>query len=55
MAPTRASVVLQFAPRLFDSEGNLHQPELFNTAATNLLNDLSWWAHALRVARAASA
>ncbi len=55
MAPTRASVVLQFAPRLFDSEGNLHQPDLFNTAATNLLNDLSWWAHALRVARAASA
>jgi len=55
MAPTRASVVFQFAPRLFDAEGRLQNPDLFNTGATNLLNDLAWWAKALRQARAATA
>ena len=55
MVPTRASVVIQFAPRVFDAEGNLQNPDLLNTSATALLDDLSWWAHALRVARAATA
>jgi NAD(P)H-dependent FMN reductase len=55
MAPIRPSVVLQLAPRLFDAEGNLHDPTLLNTNSTMLLDDLAWWAHALRQARAASA
>ena len=55
MAPIRASVAMQFAQRLFDAEGTLQNPDLFNTAATALLDDLSWWAHALRAARLATA
>jgi NAD(P)H-dependent FMN reductase len=55
MAPIRASVVLQFAPRLFDAEGNLQNPDMLNTAATMLFDDLAWWAKALREARVASA
>ncbi|HUZ69384.1 MAG TPA: NAD(P)H-dependent oxidoreductase [Candidatus Saccharimonadales bacterium] len=54
MAPTRASVVIQFAPRVFDADGTLQNPDLLNTSATTLLDDLSWWAHALRAARAAT-
>jgi NAD(P)H-dependent FMN reductase len=54
MVPTRASVVIQFAPRVFDAEGTLQNPDLLNTSATTLLDDLSWWAHALRRAREAT-
>jgi NAD(P)H-dependent FMN reductase len=54
MVPTRASVVIQFAPRVFDADGTLQNPDLLNTSATTLLDDLSWWAHALRAARAAT-
>jgi NAD(P)H-dependent FMN reductase len=54
MAPIRPSVALQLAPRLFDAEGNLKDPELLNTNTTAMLDDLAWWAHALRDARAAN-
>ncbi len=54
MAPIRAMVVMQFGPRLFDAEGSLHNPEMFNNAANLLFDDLSWWAHALRAARLAT-
>jgi hypothetical protein len=47
-------VVIQFAPRVFDADGTLQNPDLLNTSATTLLDDLSWWAHALRAARAAT-
>jgi NAD(P)H-dependent FMN reductase len=55
MAPTRPSVSIQFAPRLFDPEGNLQNPDMVNATATALLDDLAWWANALRHARAATA
>jgi NAD(P)H-dependent FMN reductase len=55
MAPIRASVVIQFAQRVFDTDGNPSNPEMFNNAANGLLDDLSWWADALRQARAATA
>jgi NAD(P)H-dependent FMN reductase len=53
MAPIRASVVLQFAQRLF-VDGTLQNPDLINSAAGLLLDDLAWWAAALRAARAAT-
>jgi NAD(P)H-dependent FMN reductase len=53
MAPIRASVVLQFAPRLF-VDGTLQNPDMFNAAAGLLLDDLAWWTEALRTARAAT-
>jgi NAD(P)H-dependent FMN reductase len=55
MAPTRASVVIQFAPRVFDADGNLRDPDMLNNAAAALLDDLAWWAYALRTARTAPA
>jgi NAD(P)H-dependent FMN reductase len=54
MAPIRPSVALQLAPRLFDAEGNLKDPDLINTTVTGMLDDLAWWANALREARAAT-
>jgi NAD(P)H-dependent FMN reductase len=53
MAPIRASVVFQFAQRLF-VEGTLQNPDLFDSAAGLLLDDLAWWSAALRTARAAT-
>jgi NAD(P)H-dependent FMN reductase len=54
MAPIRASVSIQFAQRVFGPDGNPQNPELFDKAAAILLDDLSWWAHALRHARLAT-
>ena len=51
MAPVRGSVVLQFAPRLFDEDGRLQNAEFFEAAATRMLDDLAWWAAALKEAR----
>ena len=51
MAPVRSSVVLQFAPRLFDAEGRIQKAEFYLGAATRLLDDLLWWAIALKAAR----
>lgn len=53
MAPVRTSIVLQFAPRLFDAEGNLKEPQMFENQATRLFDDLAWWTYALRAARTA--
>lgn len=53
MAPVRTSIVMQFGPRLFDAEGNLTEPERFETQAARLLDDLAWWTLALRAARRA--
>ncbi|MEV1008151.1 NAD(P)H-dependent oxidoreductase [Streptomyces sp. NPDC049881] len=38
----------------FDDAGALTEPKAATDAATALLNQLAWWAHALREARAAS-
>jgi NAD(P)H-dependent FMN reductase len=54
MAPIRASVSIQFAQRVFGPDGNPQNPDMFDKAATILLDDLSWWAHALRQARLAT-
>jgi NAD(P)H-dependent FMN reductase len=51
MAPIRSSVVFQFARRLFDEEGHLREPEMFDTAVEAMFDDLVWWANALRDAR----
>jgi NAD(P)H-dependent FMN reductase len=51
MAPVRGSVVLQFAPRAFDKEGNLQNADFYNAAAVRMLDDLAWWATALKSAR----
>ena len=51
MAPVRTSIVLQFAPRLFDAEGNLKEPQMLENQATRFFDDLVWWAVALRAAR----
>jgi NAD(P)H-dependent FMN reductase len=51
MASTRGGVNLQFARRLFDEDGNLHDPEFYGGAATRMLDELVWWAAALKAAR----
>jgi NAD(P)H-dependent FMN reductase len=51
MAPVRGSVVLQFAPRLFDEEGRMQNAPFFEAAATRMLDDLAWWTRALKAAR----
>ena len=51
MAPVRGSVTLQFAPRLFDAEGHIQNPDFFRAAATRMLDDLLWWTVALKSAR----
>jgi NAD(P)H-dependent FMN reductase len=51
MAPVRGQVVLQFARRLFDEEGNPKNADFYNAAATRMLDDLAWWAVALKNAR----
>ncbi|MGH7687186.1 MAG: NADPH-dependent FMN reductase [Candidatus Dormibacteria bacterium] len=53
LAPVRTSVVMQFAPRLFNAEGELKEPQMLDQQVTRLLDDLSWWAYALRAARQA--
>jgi NAD(P)H-dependent FMN reductase len=55
MVPVRGSLVLQFAPRLFDEDGTPKNPDLYNAAATRMLDDLAWWAMALKTAREAAA
>ncbi len=53
MAPVRSGVVLQFARRLFD-DGRLNEPERYLAAAGAMLDDLAWWATALKRAREAT-
>ena len=54
MAPVRNTVVIQFAARAFDAEGNLKDPQLLDGSAQRLLDDLAWWTFALREARNAT-
>ena len=54
MAPVRNMIVLQFVNRLFDTNGNLTNAAFYASAATRLLDDLAWWARALKVARTPS-
>ena len=49
----RESVSFALAGNLFDDAGRLHDPAPAAQAADTLLNQLSWWAVALREARAA--
>ena len=51
LAPVRTSVVMQFGPRLFNAEGELKEPQMLEHQVTRLLDDLAWWAYALRAAR----
>lgn len=48
----RETVSFYMAPHRFDDHGHPHDPEGVNAAATALLDQLSWWAQALRHARA---
>ena len=49
----RETVSFHNARTHFDENGELRHPESANKAAARLLNQLSWWARALRSARAA--
>lgn len=49
----RDSVSFHMAWELFDDSGTLRQPDRWNAAATTMLDDLTWWATALRTARTA--
>ena len=49
----RETVSFALAGNLFDDEGRLHDPAPAARAADALLNQLTWWAVALREARAA--
>ncbi|MFH8346979.1 NADPH-dependent FMN reductase [Streptomyces sp. NPDC018045] len=49
----RETVSFPMAGRLFDDEGALREPLDADRAATVLLDQLAWWAHALREAREA--
>ena len=51
MVPVRGQLVFQFAGRLFDEEGKPKSADFYNAAATRMLDDLAWWAVALKKAR----
>ena len=51
MAPIRAGITLPFARRLFDERGEI-QDESYDARADALLDQLVWWARALKAARA---
>lgn len=48
----RDTVSFPMAHRRFDEAGEPHEPEGCNAAATTMLDQLAWWATALRTARA---
>ena len=48
----RETVSFPFAWTAFDESGAPHDPEAVNKAAQAQLEQLGWWAHALRTARA---
>lgn len=54
MAPTRNAIVFQFANRVFDAEGKPRDESFYRAAAGRVLDDLAWWARALKAARAQS-
>ncbi|MGH3975334.1 MAG: NADPH-dependent FMN reductase [Pseudonocardiaceae bacterium] len=49
----RETVSFHSAHQRFDEQGAPRDPDAVNTAATALLDQLAWWARALRYARAA--
>jgi NAD(P)H-dependent FMN reductase len=49
----RETVSFHMAPTQFDDSGQPIQRETVNAAAKSLMDQLLWWAHALRTARAA--
>lgn len=53
MAPIRAGIVIPFARRLFDESGTI-KDESYNVRAKALLDQLLWWASALKAARVGS-
>ncbi len=53
MVPVRGTMVLQFARRLFDESGRPKDAEFYAAAATRMLDDLAWYARALKAAREA--
>lgn len=48
----RDSVSMHGASQLFDEHGSLRDPQAANAAAKLMLDELAWFAHALRSARA---
>ena len=50
MAPIRAGIVIPFARRLFEESGVI-KDEAYNARANALLDQLLWWARALKAAR----
>jgi NAD(P)H-dependent FMN reductase len=55
MVPVRGTMVLQFALRLFDESGQPKDADFYGAAATRMIDDLAWWAKALKAAREADA
>lgn len=51
----RDSVSFHMVWNLFDASGQPRQPTGYNAAATTMLDQLAWWATALRTARTADA
>lgn len=51
MAPIRTGIVIPFARRLFGESGEI-KDESYNARANALLDQLLWWARALKAARA---
>ncbi|MER5458349.1 NAD(P)H-dependent oxidoreductase [Micromonospora sp. NPDC002389] len=49
----RETVSFHLAHGQFDEDGQPHQAEAVNTAAKTFMEQLLWWAHALRTARQA--
>jgi NAD(P)H-dependent FMN reductase len=52
MAPIRNALAFQFAAKLFDDQGHLKNSEFYTGAAQQLLDELVWWATALKKERA---
>lgn len=55
MVPVRGTVVLQFARRMFDESGQPKDADFYGAAATRMIDDLAWYASALKAAREADA
>jgi hypothetical protein len=51
--PIRAGVVMPFVRRLFDESGTI-KDEFYNARAEALIEQLLWWARALKAARAST-
>lgn len=54
MAPTRNTIAFQFVNRVFDETGKPNTEGFYRAAANRVLDDLVWWARALKAARSPS-